>query len=294
MDTVAVAATSAGAGTPAASTRSRTRNRVSPRPMPRAIEAPVSRAHEIASSSPPSTGTDQTPAAVPETATARSPLRSMTSTRDRAWPPAPRTTQSVMGEPTGLPCWHPIVPAAPSTARGGTAAPRGTGTGTLDIAPGGHLRWLALVVIRGMGSIGRRHARVFRALGHEVLGWPVRPRATDDDDIPLLARGDALETAAVGRPRGGEHRHRAPRRGCLRGARRGRPARAPREARGDVGRRRPAAAGPPAGRAAGAGRRSPARPPGLQGLLRRHERPRDPALRQRVLAVVAPVVAPRA
>ena len=37
---------------------------------PRAIEAPLSRANEIASSSPPSTGTDQSAAAVPETATA--------------------------------------------------------------------------------------------------------------------------------------------------------------------------------------------------------------------------------
>ena len=54
-----------------------------------------------------------------------------------------------------------------------------------------------LVVIRGMGSIGRRHARVLRAMGYDVRGWPVRPRDGDVDDIPLLSDRDALAAAAV-------------------------------------------------------------------------------------------------
>ena len=52
-----------------------------------------------------------------------------------------------------------------------------------------------LVVIRGMGSIGRRHARVLRAMGHDVRGWPVRVRDTGDDGIPLLSDRDALAVA---------------------------------------------------------------------------------------------------
>ena len=41
------------------------------------------------------------------------------------------------------------------------------------------------VVVRGAGSIGRRHARVFAALGCTVTLWPVRPRGTDSDpDLP--------------------------------------------------------------------------------------------------------------
>ena len=35
----------------------------------------------------------------------------------------------------------------------------------------------ATVVVRGSGSIGRRHARVFRSLGADVYLWPVRERS---------------------------------------------------------------------------------------------------------------------
>ena len=55
----------------------------------------------------------------------------------------------------------------------------------------------ALVLVRGMGSIGRRHARVFRSLGHEVRGWPVRPRDPDADGVPLLTDREGLAMAAV-------------------------------------------------------------------------------------------------
>ena len=54
-----------------------------------------------------------------------------------------------------------------------------------------------LVLVRGMGSIGRRHARVLRAMGHDVRGWPVRPRDTGADDVPLLSDSDALAAAEV-------------------------------------------------------------------------------------------------
>lgn len=37
------------------------------------------------------------------------------------------------------------------------------------------------VVVRGGGSIGQRHARVFAALGADVSLWPVRPRPTAAD-----------------------------------------------------------------------------------------------------------------
>ncbi len=50
-----------------------------------------------------------------------------------------------------------------------------------------------LVVVRGMGSIGRRHARVLRSMGHDVRGWPVRPRAGADDGVPLVADAEALD-----------------------------------------------------------------------------------------------------
>ncbi|WP_377644033.1 Gfo/Idh/MocA family protein [Oryzobacter terrae] len=52
-----------------------------------------------------------------------------------------------------------------------------------------------LVVVRGLGSIGRRHARVLRSMGHDVRGWPVRPRdgEHDDDDLPLLRDDEAFE-----------------------------------------------------------------------------------------------------
>ncbi len=52
---------------------------------------------------------------------------------------------------------------------------------------------LGLVVVRGMGSIGARHARVFRSLGYDVRGWPVRPRgaATETGRFPLLTDHEA-------------------------------------------------------------------------------------------------------
>lgn len=54
-----------------------------------------------------------------------------------------------------------------------------------------------LALVRGMGSIGRRHARVLRSLGLDVRGWPVRPREGDADGIPLLSDRDALAAMAV-------------------------------------------------------------------------------------------------
>jgi len=54
----------------------------------------------------------------------------------------------------------------------------------------------ALVLIRGMGSIGRRHARVFSALGARVVGWPVRPRGGACDGLTLLGDRDAVAVAA--------------------------------------------------------------------------------------------------
>lgn len=57
---------------------------------------------------------------------------------------------------------------------------------------------LGLVVIRGMGSIGRRHARTFRSLGYDVLVWPVRTRGADAETggLPILNDDEAI--AAVG------------------------------------------------------------------------------------------------
>ena len=52
-----------------------------------------------------------------------------------------------------------------------------------------------LVVVRGTGSIGRRHADVLRGLGHDVLEWPVRPREHDDGPVPT--EREALEAAAA-------------------------------------------------------------------------------------------------
>lgn len=54
----------------------------------------------------------------------------------------------------------------------------------------------ALVLVRGMGSIGRRHARVLRAMGHDVRGWPVRPREAEAGGIPLLSDNEARQAAA--------------------------------------------------------------------------------------------------
>ena len=39
------------------------------------------------------------------------------------------------------------------------------------------------VVVRGSGSIGQRHARVFRQVGAEVSLWPVRDRAAQPDAV---------------------------------------------------------------------------------------------------------------
>ncbi|MGZ4722450.1 Gfo/Idh/MocA family protein [Oryzihumus sp.] len=56
------------------------------------------------------------------------------------------------------------------------------------------------VVIRGAGSIGRRHARVFARLGTEVLLWPVRERAGQDVDAEsgasLLSDRDAADVCS--------------------------------------------------------------------------------------------------
>lgn len=54
-----------------------------------------------------------------------------------------------------------------------------------------------LVVVRGMGSIGRRHARVLRSMGHDVRGWPVRPREGADDGIQLVSDAEALDLVPV-------------------------------------------------------------------------------------------------
>ncbi|WP_323099297.1 Gfo/Idh/MocA family oxidoreductase [Intrasporangium sp. YIM S08009] len=55
------------------------------------------------------------------------------------------------------------------------------------------------VVVRGAGSIGRRHARVLSALGCSVSLWPVRPRGTDSDpDLPgVRVVGDASAPALL-------------------------------------------------------------------------------------------------
>ena len=62
----------------------------------------------------------------------------------------------------------------------------------------------ASVVVRGSGSIGQRHARVFRQVGADVSLWPVRERgragASDDGvDAATGARllGDATGPAAL-------------------------------------------------------------------------------------------------
>lgn len=51
------------------------------------------------------------------------------------------------------------------------------------------------VLVRGLGSIGRRHAEVFGALGADVYGWPVRPRSGTLGGIPLV--GDAEGVALL-------------------------------------------------------------------------------------------------
>jgi predicted dehydrogenase len=56
----------------------------------------------------------------------------------------------------------------------------------------------ASVVVRGSGSIGQRHARVFRQVGAEVLLWPVRDRGLGPDAVDdatgarLIGDADAL------------------------------------------------------------------------------------------------------
>ena len=44
----------------------------------------------------------------------------------------------------------------------------------------------ARVVVRGAGSIGRRHAGVFRDLGADVSVWPVRERHDATSDVQVL------------------------------------------------------------------------------------------------------------
>ena len=54
------------------------------------------------------------------------------------------------------------------------------------------------VVVRGGGSIGRRHARVLASLGWEVSVWPVRPRgATRDPDLPDVRVVGDVEAPAL-------------------------------------------------------------------------------------------------
>ncbi|NUR15067.1 MAG: Gfo/Idh/MocA family oxidoreductase [Dermatophilaceae bacterium] len=70
----------------------------------------------------------------------------------------------------------------------------------------------ASVVVRGSGSIGQRHARVFRQVGADVALWPVRDRGTagagavdeatgarllDDTTGPDAVRGAALVVVAT-------------------------------------------------------------------------------------------------
>ena len=50
------------------------------------------------------------------------------------------------------------------------------------------------VVVRGSGSIGQRHARVFRQVGAEVSLWPVRDRSGTPDTAP-----DAVDEATGAR-----------------------------------------------------------------------------------------------
>lgn len=69
----------------------------------------------------------------------------------------------------------------------------------------------ARVVIRGSGSIGRRHAEVFRSLGSDVTVWPARSggddevrAATSDADLAVIATdtsrhvSDAVEALDLG------------------------------------------------------------------------------------------------
>src|SRR5664279_2196723 len=54
----------------------------------------------------------------------------------------------------------------------------------------------ATILIRGFGSIGRRHAQVFHNLGAEVIAWPVRTRdPTPTDGVRLVNDAEALELA---------------------------------------------------------------------------------------------------
>ena len=181
----------------------------------RGLRAPVSRANEIASSSPSSTGTCQSAAGYRPPRRHWSPLRWMTSASDRAWPPAPRTTQSVMGELTGLPCWHPIVPRLRPRARvasrhrpGGTvqrsAAPRqrpGRTPRCLVWSSSG--AWARSVA--DTPACSARSATT-SAAGRCVHATRRRRRH------PAPARPRRAGGGSGRRPRGGEHRHRAPRR----------------------------------------------------------------------------------
>ena len=58
-----------------------------------------------------------------------------------------------------------------------------------------------MVVVRGSGSIGQRHARVFTALGAKVSLWPVRPRASGALDqspaVQLLDDSTGPSTVAL-------------------------------------------------------------------------------------------------
>lgn len=52
------------------------------------------------------------------------------------------------------------------------------------------------VVVRGLGSIGRRHATVLRELGADVQGWPVRPRGGHLDGMALIGDVEGAEMSA--------------------------------------------------------------------------------------------------
>ena len=58
-----------------------------------------------------------------------------------------------------------------------------------------------VVVVRGLGSIGRRHAEVLASLGYDVVGWPVRPRPAGRGDPRVVddatARGLVAEADLV-------------------------------------------------------------------------------------------------
>ena len=49
-----------------------------------------------------------------------------------------------------------------------------------------------VALVRGLGSIGRRHADVLASMGYEVLGWPVRDRSAGPGDPRVVDDTTAL------------------------------------------------------------------------------------------------------